>query len=85
MQDRENFSKDLFKYTGNTNNTDSDDDFEIPPLPRRKKIKQTPATSTKANTKPNDASENNQMVPVKNQLQNVIFDNFDDINTLTHY
>ena len=37
MEDRENFSKDLFKYTGNTN-TDSDDDFQdFEPAPPPKK------------------------------------------------
>ena len=40
MENRENISKDLFKYTGNTN-TDSDDDFQdFEPAPPPKKKQQ---------------------------------------------
>ena len=75
MQDKENYSSDLFKYAGtdNTNNTTNDSDmsdFETPPPtpPAKRQKKTTPTTNKKKPISTVSCPNNQQLMPHQPQM-----------------
>ena len=66
IKDHENFSTDLFKYTGVSSDSDMDD-FETPPPPPPKK--QKPHKNSSAQSKPKSKKSKSQPAATKNQSQ----------------